>query len=128
MNGSAALKQYQQMGAQSGVVDASPHRLIQMLLQGALTSMMSAKGYMQQKEIANKGEQISRAISIVEALRNSLNFEKGGDIAKNLDALYEYIGRILLEANMKNDEQLIDEAAKLLNEIKAGWDGIAPQA
>ncbi|MDX2426788.1 MAG: flagellar export chaperone FliS [Cycloclasticus sp.] len=129
MNGAtAALKQYQQMGAHSGVMDASPHRLIQMLLDGALTRILSAKGALKQNNIAKKGEQIGSAISIIEGLKASLDFTKGGEISKNLDALYEYINHILLQANIKNDVALLDEAGKLLSQVKMGWDAIDPNA
>jgi len=128
MNGTAALRQYQQMSAHSGVMDATPHRLIQMLLDGALTRILSAKGALKQNNTAKKGEQIGSAISIIEGLKASLDFEKGGEISKNLDALYEYINHILLQANIKGDESLLDEAGKLLSQIKMGWDSIDPNA
>ena len=72
--------------------------------------------------------QIGSAISIIEGLKASLDFEKGGEISKNLDALYEYINHILLQANIKSDESLLDEAGKLLSQIKMGWDSIDPNA
>ncbi|MBV1913718.1 MAG: flagellar export chaperone FliS [Cycloclasticus sp.] len=128
MNGAIALKQYQQMGAHGGVMDASPHKLIQMLLDGALSRILSAKSALKQNEVAKKGEQIGSAISIIEGLRASLDFNQGGEISKNLDALYEYINHVLLQANIKNDAALLDEAGKLLSEIKMGWDAIDPNA
>ena len=85
MNGAIALKQYQQMGAHGGVMDASPHKLIQMLLDGALSRILSAKSALKQNEVAKKGEQIGSAISIIEGLRASLDFNQGGEISKNLD-------------------------------------------
>jgi len=128
MNGVTALKQYQQMGAHSGVMDASPHRLIQMLLEGALSRILSAKASIKQKNIAKKGEQIGSAISIIGGLKASLDFDQGGEISQNLDALYEYISHILLQANMNNDAALLDEAGKLLSQVKMGWDAIDPNA
>ena len=128
MNNAAALKQYQQTSVHSGVMDASPHRLIQMLLDGALARILSAKGSIRQNNIVKKGEQIGSAISIVEGLKASLDFNQSGDISNNLDALYEYITRLLLQANIKNDADLLDEAGKLLSEIKMGWDAIDPNA
>jgi len=128
MNGITALKQYQQMSAHSGVMDASPHRLIQMLLDGSLERILKAKGHMKQSNIAEKGENISSAIAIVEGLRNSLDMKAGGEISTNLDALYEYISGVLLRANIKNDPSLLDEAGRLLGEIKAAWDMIDPNA
>lgn len=127
MNGANAVKQYQQTNLHSGIMDASPHRLIQMLLEGALTRILTAKGFMKQANIAKKGEAISNAMSIVDGLRSSLDMEKGGEISSNLDALYEYINTVLLQANITNDINLLNEAGKLLSEIKIGWDGIAPK-
>ena len=128
MNNAAALKQYQQTSVHSGVMDASPHRLIQMLLDGALSRILSAKGSIKQNNIVKKGEQIGSAISIVEGLKASLDFNQSGDISNNLDALYEYITGLLLQANIKNDASFLDEAGKLLSEIKMGWDAIDPNA
>lgn len=128
MNKATALKQYQQTSVHSGVMDASPHRLIQMLLDGALSRILSAKGSLRQSNTSQKGEQIGSAISIIEGLKASLDFNQGGEISKNLDALYEYITGILLQANIKNDAGLLDEAGKLLSEIKMAWDQIDPNA
>ena len=78
-------------------------------------------------DIAEKGAHISWAISIVSGLRVSLDAEQGGDIAKNLDSLYDYMERRLLEANIQNKVEYLDEVINLLLEIKSGWDGIADQ-
>ncbi|PCH83846.1 MAG: flagellar export chaperone FliS [Piscirickettsiaceae bacterium] len=128
MNGATALKQYQQVGVHGAIMDASPHRLIQMLLDGALTRILAAKGHMKQNNISKKGEQIGSAISIIESLKASLDFEQGGEISKNLDALYEYIGHVLLKANTDNNSELLDEAGQLISQIKMGWDAIDPNA
>ncbi len=117
-------QQYKKVGAQSGVASASPHRLIQMLLEGALEKINLAKGYMQRGEIALKGNHISWAISIIDGLRMSLDREAGGEIADNLDALYDYMGRRLAEANMSNDPAMLEEVSALLLEIKSAWDAI----
>jgi len=127
MNTATALKEYQQTSVHGGIMDASPHRLIQMLLEGALARILSAKGYMKQGNVAKKGESIGSAISTVEGLRSSLDMEKGSNISQNLDALYEYINTVLLKANINNDIKLLNEAGKLLSEIKSGWDGIEQQ-
>ena len=123
-----ALDQYKQVGVQSGIESASPHRLIQMLMAGALEKMSAAKGFMTRGEIAPKGEQIGWAISIIDGLRVSLDKSVGGDLVENLDALYDYMGRQLVLANMHNDVDLLNEVSSLMREIKAGWDGIAKEA
>jgi len=123
----SALKAYGKISVHSGASYASPHRLITMLLDGALEKISSAKGYMQRGEIANKGNYISWAISIIEGLRLSLDADKGGEIAENLDNLYDYMERRLVEANAKNDDKMLDEVSELLNTIKSAWSEIPAQ-
>ena len=125
MNKFAALKQYQSVGIQSQVSEASPHRLIQMLMEGAVSSIAQARGALERQQIALKGQAISKAVSIVGGLQAALNLEEGGEIAANLNRLYSYISSRLLEAGAQNNLALLDEAAKLLGEIKSGWDAIA---
>jgi len=118
------MDQYIKQSVQGGIESATPHRLIQMLMEGALEKIAAAKFNMEQNEIAKKGENISVAISIIDGLRVSLDKPTGGEIAQNLDDLYEYMGHILLQANLKSDANLLDEVSKLLNEIKGAWDAI----
>jgi flagellar protein FliS len=120
-----ALKQYNKINLHTSIESASPHRLIQMLIDGAMSKLAQAKGHMKASSIAQKGEDISMAISIIGGLRDSLDHEKGGSIANNLEDLYEYMTYRLMEANMKNDISLIDEVRDLLMEIKTAWDAIA---
>src|SRR5262245_11305306 len=125
MNAMAALRQYQSVNTQAQAVDASPHRLIQMLMEGGLTRLAQARGAIERGQLGQKGELIGKAIAIIGGLRDSLNFEQGGEIAVNLDSLYEYMVSRLLEANLKSDAALVDEVAGLLRNVKTGWDGIA---
>lgn len=118
------VSQYNQVNRVSGVTDADPHRLVLMLLEGALGKIATVKGLIMRKDIARKGEVIGQAIAIIGGLKSSLNKEAGGEIAVNLDNLYEYIERQLLQANMKNDLMIIDEVVSLLNEIKTAWESI----
>ena len=124
MNAVSAMKQYQQVSVHSGIMDASPHRLVQMLMEGALEKIALAKGNMTNNEIANKGENISKAIAIIGGLQSSLNKGAGGEIAENLNSLYDYMSHRLVIANLRNDENILDEIAGLMLEIKMGWDGI----
>ncbi len=127
MNAVFAVKQYQQVSVHSGIMGASPHRLVQMLMEGALEKIALAKGHMANNNIANKGENISKAIAIVGGLQSSLNKDEGGEIAENLSNLYDYMSSRLVIANLYNDEAILDEVAGLMVEIKMGWDGI-PEA
>jgi flagellar protein FliS len=124
MNMNSAMNEYKNAGANAEVMDADPHRLIQMLMEGALDRIAIAKGAMQQKNPAVKGERISSAITIIEGLRHSLNKDPGGELAMNLDDLYEYMASRLMEANIKDDVEMLDEVADLIRKIKSGWDEV----
>lgn len=116
--------QYQQIGAHTGAAYAEPQQLIQMLLAGALDNIAGARGCMLRGDVAGKGSHVGKAISIVEGLRASLNHQQGGEIAGNLEALYEYIGRRLVESNLHNKPELLDEVSGLLGEVRSAWDAI----
>jgi flagellar protein FliS len=124
----SALNEYSQTAVQTGIESASPHRLVQMLMEGALAKIAVAKGHMERAEIREKGEQIGCAISILEGLKTSLDHDKGGEIARNLEDLYMYMERRLIEANRGNDTSLLDEVSDLLEQIKEAWEAIAEQA
>ena len=126
LGNSNGLSQYQSVGMRSEVESASPHRLIQMLLDGALAKLSIAKGCMERGDIVGKCENIDWAVSIICGLRGSLDFEQGGDIAAKLDGLYDYAARQLVVANARSDDKLLGEVVSILNEIRAGWVGIAP--
>lgn len=115
---------YKQVHRVSGVEAADPHQLVDMLMGGALERIASAKGHMQRNEIAEKGNNISKAIAIIEGLRGSLNHDKGADLSANLDALYEYMQSQLVTANLHNDSGIMDEVIGLLVEIRGAWNQI----
>jgi flagellar secretion chaperone FliS len=125
MNAMAALKQYQTVNTQAQAMEASPHRLVQMLMEGGLTRLAQARGAMERDQTALKGELIGKTIGIIGGLREGLNLEQGGEVAVNLDSLYEYMVARLLEANLKNEAAPLDEVAGLLRNVKTGWDAIS---
>ena len=120
-----ARRQYVKVGTVSGVEFASPHRLIQMLMEGGLTKLSSAVLQMRRGDLAQKGENIGLAISIISGLQASLDPSHGGDIATTLDRLYDYMVRTLVTANLDNNVAAVEEVQGLLGEIKAGWDAIS---
>lgn len=122
----SGVNAYQSVGASGAVGGASREQLVQMLLDGALTRIATAKGHIQRGEAAQKGEQIGKAISIVEGLKASLNPE-AGEISANLGDLYTYISSRLLTANTEADTSILDEVGDLLREIKSAWDVLASQ-
>lgn len=119
---------YAQVGIETGVVAASPHRLIVMLFEGAIIATRAALQHMQASDIPAKGKSISKAIAIINGgLRASLDKKAGGEIADNLDSLYEYMSRQLVMANVQNDPALLEEVLKLLTDLKDAWCAIDDQ-
>ena len=127
MNTRSALSTYRNLDAQTGVVDADPHRLIQMLLDGAMDRLAQARGAMQAGEIALMGEALGKALGIISGLKAALDLERGGDIAANLERLYDYMTLRLMDVHRRREAAPIDEVATLLGDIKSGWDGIRSQ-
>jgi flagellar protein FliS len=127
MNSNGAGQHYKKIGNQTGVVDADPHRLIQMLFAGALESIAKAKGCIGRGDAAGKGEAIGKAVSIVGGLNDSLNHDVDAkSLTDNLRSLYEFVTSSLTKANLQNDAEALDQAANVLRELQAGWNDIRP--
>ena len=123
----SALNEYKTVQIDAAVLAASPHELIAKLLAKAIDSVEEAKEHIKNDDIVAKSQCIKIATSIIaDGLRNCLNMEAGGEVAANLDALYDYMLRALIKAHAQNDTAILDEVTKLLREIKMGWDGIKP--
>lgn len=127
MNQQLAMNAYANTQAHASVMDASPHKLITLLFEGAQTRLAATKLAMERKDVAKRGELITKVIDIVNHLQASLDQEKGGHVASNLNSLYDYMVRRLVEANRTNSPAIIDEVSSLIGELKTGWDGIADQ-
>ncbi|MFG6665507.1 flagellar export chaperone FliS [Halomonas sp. HNIBRBA4712] len=113
---------YARVGVESGVMSADPHQLIVMLFDGAQASIRAARIHMQAGNINEKGRAISKALDIVNnGLAAALDAEKGGAIAERLGSLYDYIARLLLTANLRNDEESLTQAERLLEDIASAW-------
>lgn len=118
---------YRSVGVDTGVASADPHRLITMLFDGALERIARARAALTRGDVAARCMAIGGAIRIVqEGLRAALR--PGGELAANLDALYDYVGRRLLEANARASDAMLAEAAQLLDTVRDGWVRIAPDA
>jgi flagellar protein FliS len=119
---------YAKVGVETGVLAASPHKLIVMLFDGAVVALRTAALQMASGNVPEKGKAISKAIDIIDnGLRASLNKEAGGQIAENLDSLYEYMSARLLTANLKNDSAILEEVQGLLVELRDAWNAIGAQ-
>jgi flagellar secretion chaperone FliS len=125
MNATIAINAYKKVGVESKAIGADPHQLISMLYHGALDTIAKAKGEIQRKDIEAKGKSISKAIAIIgEGLHGGLDMRVGGELAMNLSALYDYMVRRLVEANLKNDTAILDEVTNLLAGLAEAWDSI----
>lgn len=128
MNSRAAINAYANVGLSTDIMAADPHKLTSMLFEGALLAIAKARHAMEQGETAAKGQSISKAMAIIgEGLNASLDKEIGGELARNLSALYDYMVSRLITANLKNDKAALDEVTRLLSELKKAWDTIRPQ-
>jgi flagellar protein FliS len=126
--GYAAIRQYREADITSIVSEASPHRLIAMLYDGALERLARAESGMVRGDFNDKLSGIDSTMAILEHLNGVLDYEAGGAIAQRLAALYDYMLRRLLRAKIENDVGGVREVAALLRTVKAGWDAIAPRA
>lgn len=119
---------YAKIGIETGVLAASPNKLIIMLYEGAIAACQSAIVHMQNKDIQNKGVMLSKAIMIIESgLRLSLDKKAGGEVAASLDSLYAYMSNRLAIANIRNQPELVHEVIKLLTDLKSAWEAIGNQ-
>ncbi len=117
-----AISAYQRIGVETGVESADPHKLILMLFEGAQEALARTRIHMQNNEIAEKGQMISKAIMIIDhGLKASLDMNAGGDLAIKLQALYDYMTHRLLMANIQNNIETLNEVNKLLSELYSAW-------
>lgn len=120
---------YARVSLETSVMSADPHELVALLFQGARRAVRMSRMHMENGNVAQKGRLISHAIVIIGGgLQQGLNLEQGGELAQRLDALYEYMKRRLLEANLNDDPALLDEVDGLLANLEDGWTGIKPQS
>ena len=124
MNANTGLTEYMVTKNESALTDATPHKLIGMLFDGALESIAKATGAITSGDVAARGEAIGKAMTIVDNLRAMLDSERGGEISANLEQIYDYICRRLLQASSEQDPAILKEVAGLLREVKGGWDAI----
>jgi flagellar protein FliS len=122
----SGARAYVNVGLETGVASAHPHRLIQMLFDGALLAVARAKRAMADGEIALRGESISKAIQIIDEGLKAALVDTGSNLAGNLRALYEYMSCRLLVASLKNESAALDEVTRLLTDIKEAWNAIDP--
>lgn len=122
-----ALREYRSVGTTSSVMEADPHQLILLLMSGAMDAIATARGHLANGRVQAKGEQIGRAIAIIDGLRASLDRSASEELTDNLDDLYQYMTRRLLEANVSDRDEWLAEVSDLLREIRSAWEAIPPE-
>ena len=105
----------------TGVATADNIQLIQMLFDGLIESLASASGHIQNKAIEEKSNALVRAGRIVIGLQGALDFERGGELAQNLNELYSYVTRRLFHINAQNDLTALEEVKTLIKDISQAW-------
>lgn len=119
-----SLQSYRKVSLDGEISVASPHRIIQMMFEGALQRIAQSRYAIENNDIENKGIFIGKAIGLITALNSSLNMDAGGEIAGNLSDLYDFMLRRISEANINNDVQALVDVSDILKTIKEGWDAI----
>lgn len=120
----SAIAQYRKVFIQASIGEDDPYTVVQKLMGGVIELVLQAGGHMRSGNVAAKGECISRAMAILNALRAALDHTVGSALSGRLDALYAYMGERLFEANARNAPALLDEVVDLMRTLKSGWDGI----
>ncbi|MCV6612682.1 MAG: flagellar export chaperone FliS [Amphritea sp.] len=118
------INQYNDVGIRAEILGATPHRLIQMLFEGALQRIYQAKGAIERDQMDLKAAKINEAMAIVEELDSSLEEEESPEFVENMSGLYGYMSQQMMDANIQNDPAKLDEVAGIMTELKAAWDEI----
>ena len=111
----------------SQVTQADPAQLIMLLYNGALSQIAQGQQFQKEKNLVQAGLAISKAQAILGELRQALDLDSGGEIAKNLDRLYAYLHELMVKAMIVNRIEPLNEAAKLLTELRQAWSEVATQ-
>jgi flagellar protein FliS len=135
MHSNKGAAQYRSVSSHGLVADASPTRLVQIMFEHVLTNLATAQGCMARikdnrplTEVTKKLNAMRKAIQLIGQLNQTLDMERGGQIAERLRSLYDYMLIRLTHANANNDTRIVEEVVKLVRDIKLGWDGIVTDA
>ena len=120
----AAQARYSSIDVTSRIEGASPHRLVSILFDELLKALDAMSAAQKRGDIGQRGSRQSRALAILSGLETSLDFDKGGEIAKGLAAIYREARRLVIVAADANDPAPIEQAKEMLREIASAWDGI----
>jgi flagellar protein FliS len=123
-----AIKAYQTAEQDYLVEGADPHDLVQILFTHLLLSMELARDALEVKDFASKSEHLTKALTIVHVLATSLDFDRGGEVAKSLEQVYVWARKRLIEASFKNNIEALNEVHEAIGEIANAWNSISSAA
>lgn len=121
VRGRQFAQQYANNYVETMVTEAGPHRLIQMLYEGAIKNLNVSKLFIQQKNFEKKSEHINKTLSILLALREGVDLDKGGDVAQNLYSLYDYCYRQVIKSSINDDVAILDEVLGFIKDLHGAW-------
>jgi len=116
---------YTKVYKETQIETASPIKLIVILYEIIINSIEQAKSYMAEKKYDLVNKELSRAQDGIIELIAALDFERGGDIAKNLYSIYLFCSRRLFEGNIEKNPQMLDEVKNILSNLKEAWEKIS---
>jgi len=115
------LKAYKQVNVNSTILDANPHQLVLMMFDGMLQGVAVAKGAIERKDYLLKSESLTKATNILQALRQSLDFDVEPEVSNNFDVTYEYCIQRIADASVLLDCTILDEVVSLIKPIRDAW-------
>ncbi|GAB3477225.1 flagellar export chaperone FliS [Marinomonas epiphytica] len=119
------IQAYQKDSIKSDLASADPHRVIQLLMQGALEKLALGKGCIDRSDWEGKADALTRAIEIINALRDALDRDANPELVDNLESLYDYMVSRINEASATKDTEILDQVIGLILQIKSAWDQIS---
>jgi flagellar protein FliS len=122
------LKAYKQVNLHSSLLESNPHQVILMMFDGALQAASVAKGAIERKNLELKSESITKATNILDALRQSLDFDSQPKISENFDVLYAYCIDRLNTVSIDLDISGIDEVVDLLKPLRDAWSEMSEES
>jgi len=122
------VKHYQKEAMKTRLASADPHQIILMLMEGAIESMRVAVITIENRDFENKAKAMTRACSIIDSLRLSLDMDIGGELSENLASLYFYMVRRLTQASVESNQSMVGEVIDLMLTIKSAWEQIPDSA
>lgn len=121
---SKGVKAYQSVGGRDQAAAADPFEVIQMLMAGAIQKLAVSKGAIERKDFAVKSENLTKALSIVNALQDALDMSVESEVVGNMYDLYDFVKRQVVDASVSNSTAAIDNAIRIMRDLKEGWDAI----